>query len=1108
MNPESSSSGSGVISCGKILYNSSMLDKVFSAEMVDKLRSPQTRGLNCGDRNLVELYVAGIAALSKEPIVWVVKENENATRLKVRLEAWLRFLEVDDVAVCFYSRPFEDPFINNDTDYKAVSHKAGLLSALAAGKRILAVTTLSALSIKIEPPELFDLFFITVETGQKLDRDGFIEQLKGMGYFAKDMAEEKGEIAWRGSIVDVFPADGEDPLRFEFEARRVVSIRLFQPDTQSSIKPVTAVQLPFTRFFLEFDDNLSYLKADKREMFYLTDILPGSRVVVSDASGVTGEHAKLMEMFEKILQTFIQKHPEFADFSLEDVFDFSLDTDRILSIDDVYDDISSSQELMPVKKTVDSLDVEDMQRLREKISGAGFHLVVLSNEGDLQFKLKPYLDDFQVFNLPIPVSIENTRTNAMFLGHKKFREEVAPPRKIKSRQTELSVGEMQVGDLVAHKNHGIGRFVGFAGLRFGKFEQLGYDSIWRPDSEEESTEFLKIEYQNNEFLYIPVYELGDLNKYLAFEGSTPNLDRLGGKTWKLKKSRAKTSIISFARELLDLYAKRKAIEGHSHLPEADMEYRLQQQFQFVETEDQKRAIEDVLKDLEAGFPMDRLVCGDVSFGKTEVAIRAAFRVIMNGRQVAFLCPTTILAFQHFNTFQKRLAGFPVRMALLSRNVTAKERREIYDGLEDGKIDIVIGTHALLAKGVTFNRLGLYVVDEEQRFGVFQKEKLKKESEEVDVLSLTATPIPRTLSFSMAGLQDISIIRTPPLGRLAVKNYVGYLSRELVVSAILNEIERDGLIYIVYNNIEKIFGFKEKLQEWLPDVQFEVIHARMRSEFIEKAIMDFTQKKFRVLVSTTIIENGIDIPAVNTLIIMHADRFGLTQLYQLRGRIGRSNRQAYAYFLVDSFEITEKAKARLEAIREFSDLGSGFKLAEFDMKLRGAGSLLGNRQHGHIEALGYDYYLELLQRTIKELRGEEEKGIETKLNINFSYAIASQYIRRETERIAFYRSVIDAGDLQELSEVRSHLEDRFGAMPQGVEKIFYVAAIRIIAAAEGFAEVDLYDDRLIIKPGEGNTNIAKYMVELQGERIEPQVYQFEFEDYRQFTGSISLVFHGS
>ena len=1085
-----------------------MLEKVFSPEMMDQLRSPLTRGINCGDRNLVELYVAGIAALSNEHIVWIVKENETAARLKVRLEAWLRFLEVEGVEVCFYSRPFEDPFINNDTDFKAVTHKAGLVAAMNNAKRVLAVTTLSALSVQIEPPELFELFFIPVKTGEKLDRDGFIEQLKDMGYLVKDMVEEQGEVAWRGSIVDVYPADGENPLRFEFEARRVVSIRLFEVDTQASIKTVSSVQLPFTKFFLEYDDNLSYLRGAKDEMFYLPEILGGCRVVVSDASGVLEEHRKLMEAFGKILQTFVQKHPEFEGFSLDDAFDFPLDPENVLSIDEVFDDISGPMELMPVKKTVDSLDVEDMQRLKEKITEMGYHLVVLSNEGDLQFKLKPYLDDFQVFNLPIPVSIENTRTNAMFIGHRKFREEARQPKKIKSRQNELSVGDMQKGDLVAHKSHGIGRFVGFARMRFGKFEQLGYDSIWIPDNEEESTEFLKIEYQNNEFLYIPVYELGDLNKYLAFEGSTPNLDRLGGKTWKLKKSRAKKSIVSFARELLDLYAKRKSIEGRSHMPEPDMEYRLQQEFQFVETEDQRRAINDVFKDLEAGFPMDRLVCGDVSFGKTEVAIRAAFRIVMNGKQTAVLCPTTILAFQHFNTFKKRLASFPVRIALLSRNVTGKERREIYDNLENGQIDVVIGAQSLVAKGVKFKQLGLYIVDEEQRFGVFQKEKLKKDSEEVDVLSLTATPIPRTLSFSMAGLQDISIIRTAPLGRLAVKNYVGFLSKELVVSAVLNEVERDGQIFVVYNNIEKIYSFKERLQGWLPDVSFEVIHAQMRSDAIEKNIMDFTKKKFRVLVSTTIIENGIDIPSVNTLIIMHADRFGLTQLYQLRGRIGRSNHQAYAYFLVDSFDITEKAKARLEAIREFSDLGSGYKLAEFDLKLRGAGSLLGNRQHGHIEALGYDYYLELLQRTIKELQGEEEKGSETKLNIHFSYSIASQYIRRETERISFYRSVIDAKGLQELSEVRSHLEDRYGAMPQGMEKIFLVAAVRIISAHEGFSEVDLYDDRMLITPGEGNSSIGKYMVELQGNRVEPHCYEFEIDDYRQFTGRITLIFRGA
>jgi len=619
----------------------------------------------------------------------------------------------------------------------------------------------------------------------------------------------------------------------------------------------------------------------------------------------------------------------------------------MITLDETWDEISTPIEWVKLQKSILDFNLEDIHTVRENVESGGYRLVIFSDKENTD-NFKQEFDEFTLVPTSIPRSFKNPETRTIFLADKHFRYSEKPRKETRAKSDQL-LEDIQLGDLVVHQTHGIGRFVGFKTLTF----------------EGHVSEFLKIQYLNNEHLYVPVYELDALSKYASFEGHLPNLDKMGGNSWALKKKRAKKSIVNFAKDLLELYAMRKAIRGSAYPPDYELEQKLDQGFQYVETEDQKRAIKDVFTDLEARYPMDRLICGDVSFGKTEVALRAALRVVANGKQAALLCPTTILSYQHFSTFKNRFQDFPVSVAMLSRMVTQKQKKKVQEGLANGSIDIVIGTHSLISRNITFKRLGLYIIDEEQRFGVFQKEKLKKGREDVDVLTMSATPIPRTLSLGLAGLQDVSTIRTPPLGRLAVKNFVGYFSREIVVSAILNEVDRDGQIFVVYNDIEKIYSFQKDLERWLPSIPSVVIHAKMSNQDIETNLMDFIAHKYKVLLSTTIIENGIDIPDVNTLIILNADRFGLTQLYQLRGRIGRSHRQAFAYFLVHTMNLSDKAKSRLDAIREFADLGSGYKLAEFDLKLRGAGSLLGNRQHGHIEALGFDYYHQLLVDTIKE-----------------------------------------------------------------------------------------------------------------------------------------------
>jgi transcription-repair coupling factor (superfamily II helicase) len=1078
-----------------------MLEYVFSDRLAERLKSTGNTTIAGGDRDLAELYAAGVAALLEKNIIWVVGENEDFEEKEARLRLWLKFFGLKDVSICLYKRPFEDPYIHNSTDWKALDHKAKLISRLQKGQRCLILTTLSALSIKIEDPGRFDDMVFSLKTGAHLNRDDFTGAMIDRGYTVREAVEEKGDIAWRGSIVDIFPPGQANPLRFEFEGSSVVSIRTFEPETQKSIRTAAGAELPLARFFADYESVEEYLNKGQRGMKFLNDIVGEYRLVVSDMRQLKAEYHKLMDHYRKIFQIAHKKRR--VGKSPEGIFTFPIDRQLLLSIDETYDRVAGETEIVRFKKGIVDLQQEDIEAVKEKLTRHRFRLRVFSPAREMEYHLKQYFGDFDFYAYPLPCSFENNFTRTLFLTRQNFRL-LEKPKKQRAQRSELLVNEIQKNDYVVHQKHGIGRFVGFHRLQLKGFDHFLSPNYWKTTQGAggNATEFLKIEYQNREYLYVPVYELGELSKYAAFEGSVPGIDRLGGRSWQLKQTKARKSMIHFARELLNLYALRKAIKGHAYTAEPELEPKLQQQFQYVETEDQKRAIRDVLRDLEAEYPMDRLVCGDVSFGKTEVAIRAAFRVVSNGKQVAFLCPTTILAFQHYNTFQTRLAPFPVRVALLSRMVPGKEREAVARELASGKIDIVIGTHALLSRNIQFKDLGLYIIDEEQRFGVFQKEKLKQKQEEVDVLSLSATPIPRTMSLSLSGLQDISLIRTPPIGRLAVKNYVGYFSRELVVSAVLNEVERDGLVYIVYNNIDRIYSFKERLQQWLPEISLGVIHARMKNEVIEKTLMDFIGQKFRVLISTTIIENGIDIPAVNTLVVIRAERYGLTQLYQLRGRIGRSNRQAYAYFLVSSPHIPDKAKARLEAVREFSDLGSGYKLAEFDLKLRGAGSLLGNKQHGHVEALGFDYYLELLNRTIKELKGETEKRQEMAFNIHFSYSVERDYIQSEVERIAFYRSVIEAEKLEGLEEIKRDLIDRYGKPPAGVEKIFSVSAIRVIARRQGFAGVDLYDDRLVIKFPDASPSIRRLSGLLNGRLSGQDTIEFTFHHLQDFVSGFT------
>lgn len=646
-------------------------------------------------------------------------------------------------------------------------------------------------------------------------------------------------------------------------------------------------------------------------------------------------------------------------------------------------------------------------------------------------------------------------------GENMQREAPAAKPRAGSRKTNLGAfisdfRDLKPGDYVVHVDHGIGRFEGL-------------QSIAAQGSERE---FMLLIYADNTKLFVPVERLDLVSRYSSGESTQPTLDRLGGLGWQKTKAKAKRAMRDMADELLRLYAERKMVAGYSFSPDAPWQKEFEDAFPYQLTPDQAKAIDDTKEDMQTAVPMDRLIVGDVGYGKTEVAMRAAFKAVMDGRQVAVLTPTTVLAYQHFETFRKRFAAFPVSIELLSRFRSAKEQKLVVDSVEKGTTDILIGTHRILSNDVKFKKLGLVVVDEEQRFGVAHKERLKQLKKKVDVLTLSATPIPRTLNMSLLGMRDMSVIETPPRDRLAINTQVVQFSEGVIKSAIELEMARGGQVFFIHNRVETIEAIGAHVKKIVPNARIVIAHGQMNEKEMENAVLDFVDFKFDVLVATTIIENGIDIPRANTIIINRADNYGLSQLYQLRGRVGRSNRRAYAYLLIPSeLELTPIARRRLSAIREFSDLGAGFRIAALDLELRGAGNILGGQQSGQLDALGFDLYTKMLERTIAELKGETvEDEISVSINLGVDVSIPQDYINETSQRLRTYKRVSSAADDEALQRIHAEIEDRYGKIPESVDNLFAYARLRKFAEEMAVVSVDRAPNGIAIKLSE-NAKVA-------------------------------------
>ncbi len=714
-------------------------------------------------------------------------------------------------------------------------------------------------------------------------------------------------------------------------------------------------------------------------------------------------------------------------------------------------------------------NVKEFAEILKKDFAAARNLQIVTQSHGLAERLEEILRDYDLSvpnesiiigdlsgGFEIPSQNLTVFTENDVFGETTQREVQSPKSKVQTRKSTLGAfisdfRDLKPGDYVVHVDHGIGRFEGLQII----------------NSQGAEREFMLLVYAENSKLFVPVERLDLVSRFSSGEGVQPTLERLGGLGWQKTKAKAKRAMRDMADELLRLYAERRMVAGFAFSADTPWQTEFEESFPYQLTTDQAKAIEDLKDDMETAVPMDRLIVGDVGYGKTEVAMRGAFKAVMDGKQVAVLTPTTVLAYQHAESFKQRFAAFPVSIELLSRFRSAKEQKAVVEAAEKGKVDILIGTHRILSNDVKLPKLGLVVVDEEQRFGVGHKEKLKQLKKKVDVLTLSATPIPRTLNMSLLGMRDMSVIETPPRDRLAINTQVVQFSEPVIKSAIELELARNGQIFFIHNRVESIESIAAHVKNIVPNARVVIAHGQMNEKEMETAVLDFVAYKYDVLVATTIIENGIDIPRANTIIINRADNYGLSQLYQLRGRVGRSNRRAYAYLLIPGeLQLTPIARRRLSAIREFSDLGAGFRIAALDLELRGAGNILGGQQSGQLDALGFDLYTKMLERTISELKGETvEDETSVSLNLGVDVSIPKDYIVETSQRLRTYKRVSSAANDEELNKIYTEIADRYGKIPDSVECLFEYARLRKSAETLHILSIDKTNDGFAVKLGE-------------------------------------------
>ncbi|MHC3376285.1 transcription-repair coupling factor [Ligilactobacillus equi] len=989
-------------------------------------------------------------------------------------------------------------------DFRAA--RIAALTALEDNKPIILVTTPAGLGQVLPSKAQWQEFNLNLALGQSYDQSNLIERLLTMGYVRQKLVERPGDFAVRGSIIDIYPLD-QEPLRLDFFDDELDAINIIDSQSQRSIEGVEAVKiLPANDLLI---DRQQFARASERlqalaqsqaatagkdeeiwQLEYQQRLARFKEGIFEESDRLYAayfyeEPAYLLDYLDQRAFPVFDDYSQLADNYLElqtDVAQWSLleSNRKFLMPEGIFPEFNDLLKKDAHKQIFLSVFAKGMGNLRlgkilalksravqqffgqmpllqtevERWKKQGQTVIFLISSQEKVAKFSQTLDDFkisalvtqadriqagqvQIVQANLESGFEYGNNDLVILTEKEiYAKAVKKKRPLKMRQTMSntqrlrSYNDLKPGDYVVHVNHGIGRYIGLKTMEVGGHHQ----------------DYLTLHYADDAELFVPVTQLDRVQKYVASEGHEPKIYKLGSGDWAKTKRKVASKIEDIADDLVDLYAKREAQKGFAFSKDDSLQVDFDEAFPYPETPDQLRSIQEIKADMEKEKPMDRLLIGDVGFGKTEVALRAAFKAVHDGKQVAFLAPTTVLAQQHYETMMTRFDGFDVQIGILSRFATPKQVRQTLEELKNGQLDIIVGTHRLLSKDVVFADLGLLIIDEEQRFGVRHKERLKELKTSVDVLTLTATPIPRTLNLSMLGVRDLSVIETPPQNRYPIQTYIIEQNYPLIVSAIQRELARGGQVFYLHNRVGDIASVASQLESLVPQARVAYIHGRMPENQMEQILMDFIAGDYDVLVTTTIIETGVDIPNANTLLVEDADRMGLAQLYQLRGRVGRSNRVAYAYFMYQADKVlNEISEKRLEAIKDFTELGSGFKIAMRDLSIRGAGNILGRQQHGFIDSVGYDMYTQLLNEAVAKKRGLiKEKRADAEIILGLEAYLPADYIDDQRQKIEIYKRIKQMETQEQFEEIRDDLVDRFGEYPEAVSNLLEIGKMKMKA----------------------------------------------------------------
>ncbi len=965
--------------------------------------------------------------------------------------------------ILFFPDSFKRPSIFEELDNNNIQERTNVINKITnktLEKKVI-ITYPEAIFEKVIKPDILEEHRLELETGEIMDIKTAISILVEFDFKRVDYVYEPGQFSIRGGIIDIFSYAADWPYRIELFDDEVESIRFFDPTTQLSIKNLKKISLlP--------NVNSKFESKDKTTIFSL---LPNSAVIwIEDKPILLDTLLQSFNKLEEFEKSVISTDEEVIKLFKERAFSYPKDI--IKDISGFTNILINQKEGQEVATTYNFLSGPQVsfnknfslliENLETNTKSGYENYIFASNTRQIERFYQIFEDlSAKVSFHPIPKSIkegfvDNKLKIACYTDHQIFqRFHKYNLRKGFSRDKAMSMKmlkELKVGDFVTHIDHGVGKYMGLVTIEVNGHRQ----------------ESMRLTYKNNDVLYVSINAMHKVTRYIGKDGTIPVIDRLGSDRWKKLKARTKRKIKDIARELITLYAKRKASKGFQFNDDDYMQLELESSFIYEDTPDQEKATLAVKEDMQKPIPMDRLICGDVGFGKTEIAVRAAFKAVLSGKQVAILVPTTILALQHYKTFSDRLKEFPVTIDYINRFKTNKQKTQIYKDLKTGKIDIIIGTHALLSNKIDFKDLGLLVLDEEQKFGVAAKEKLRKLKINVDTLTLTATPIPRTLQFSLMGSRDLSIINTPPPNRQAIHTERNIFNEDLIINAINYELARGGQVFFIHNRVKNLPEITAIIRRWVPDARIAMAHGQMESKDLEKTLLDFVDGKYDVLVSTNIIETGLDIPNANTMFINNAHQFGLSDLHQLRGRVGRSNKKAFCYLLAPPFSVlTSEARKRLKTLEEFNELGSGFNIAMRDLDIRGAGNLLGGEQSGFITDIGYETYMKILEEAMHELKESEFKDLykselkkdkvfvrDVEIDVDAEILIPDDYVKDIQERLNLYTQLTAIKDEKEIDNFKSILKDRFGQLPPQIENLFEGLRIKWMCKKLGFERFSL------------------------------------------------------